>query len=56
MEKDHNHGTICKGNIMVKADSVVILLLVLEAADAFLANVMKQENHPNEVKWQKTQT
>jgi hypothetical protein len=57
MEKDHNHGTICKGNIMVKTDSVVMLLLILEAAVVFPANVMKQEDLPNEVTWQKkTQT
>ena len=28
---------------MVKTDSVVMLLLILEAAVVFLANVMKQE-------------
>ena len=56
MEKDHNHGTICEGNIMVKTDSVVMLLLVLDAAVVSPANVMKQEDHPNEVTWQKTQT
>ncbi|MGC1134156.1 MAG: hypothetical protein WA941_15125 [Nitrososphaeraceae archaeon] len=56
MEKDQNHGTICKGNIMVKTDSVVMLLLILEAAVVSPANVMKQEDHPNEVTWQKTQT
>jgi hypothetical protein len=47
MEKDHNHGTICKGNIMVKTDSVVMLFLILEAAAVFPANVLKQEDHPN---------
>gem|GEM_PF-1660506 len=53
MEKDQNHGTICKGNIMLKTDSVVMLLLILEAAVVSPANVMKQEDHPNEVTWQK---
>ena len=56
MEKDHNHGTICKGNIMVKTDSVVMFLLILEAAVVFPANVMKQKDRPSEVTWQKTQT
>lgn len=56
MEKDHNHGTICEVNIMVKTDSVVISILILEAAVVFPATVMKQEDHPNEVTWQKTQT
>jgi len=42
---------------MVKTDSVVMLLLILEAAVVFPANVMKQEDLPNEVTWQKkTQT
>ncbi|MGB7884690.1 MAG: hypothetical protein WBL44_18365 [Nitrososphaeraceae archaeon] len=56
MEKDHNHGTICKGNIMVKTDSVVMSLLILEAAVVFPATLMKQEDHPNKVTWQKTRT
>jgi hypothetical protein len=38
---------------MVKTDSVVMLLLILEAAVVFPANVMKQEDLPNEVTWQK---
>jgi len=41
---------------MVKTDSVVMLLLILEAAVVSPANVTKQEDHPNEVTWQKTQT
>jgi hypothetical protein len=56
MERDHNQGTICKGNIMVKTDSVVMFLLIIEAAVVFPATVMKQEDHLNEVTWQKTQT
>lgn len=55
MEKDHNMEPFVKA-ILWKTDSVVRLLLVLEAVDTFPANVMKQEDHPNEVKWQKTQT
>ena len=56
MEKDHNHGTVCKVNIMMKTDSVVMSLLILEAAVVFPATVMRQEDHPNEVTWQKTRT
>jgi len=41
---------------MVKTDSVVMFLLIIEAAVVFPATVMKQEDHLNEVTWQKTQT
>lgn len=56
MEKDHNYGTNCNVNSMVKTDSVVMFALTFEAAVVFPANFMRQEDLPNEVTWQKTQT